>query len=175
MFYKVLKQEEQGSKSLSSFLLFPPCFIHHVHALHHFLQGRSEAGCVCVSVWRCSRLSAALSGGPARPQYSQQTGMSQSVLWPAESASLIHMSKHTDKYTHTHDCIYHVQRYWPVEVVRPVWCEYWLMLANHSISSHQAGWVFNLQAEVDFVFRQSKIEGTHLALCRFFLHTLLFL
>lgn len=38
---------------------------------------------------------AALSGGPARPRSSQQAGVSQSLLWPAVAASLIHMGKHT--------------------------------------------------------------------------------
>lgn len=54
-------------------------------------------------VWRYSRRRAALSGGPARPQYSQQTGMSQSVLWPAVSASPAHMTKHTQKHTNLYN------------------------------------------------------------------------
>lgn len=52
--------------------------------------------------WGWGVFGAALSGGPARPRYSQQAGMSQSVLRPAVSASLIHMSKHERARAHTH-------------------------------------------------------------------------
>lgn len=56
--------------------------------LYHFLQGRRGV-CVCLP---------AFSGRPATSQCSQQTGMSQSVLWPAKSASLIHMVRHMVTY-----------------------------------------------------------------------------
>lgn len=86
-------------------LVFYLCF-DCVQPLHHFLQGSRGVG----DVWRYSRRRAALSGGPARPQYSQQTGMSQSVLWPAVSASPAHMTKHTHRNTQT--CITCMLRCW---------------------------------------------------------------
>lgn len=72
---------------LPSFLVSPFSVVFGLY----IISSRAGEVCVCLP---------ALSGGPATSQYSQQTGMSQSVLWPAKSASLVHMVRHMETYMH---------------------------------------------------------------------------
>lgn len=79
------------------FSSYPP------HLLHHFLQGRRDGrggGALDAAV---GAMQLSVVDLPDLSTVNRQ-GMSQSVLWPAESASLIHMSKHMDAhiYTNTH-------------------------------------------------------------------------
>lgn len=82
------------------FSSYPP------HLLHHFLQGRRDGrggGALDAAV---GAMQLSVVDLPDLSTVNRQ-GMSQSVLWPAESASLIHMSKHMDAHiytdTHTHN------------------------------------------------------------------------
>ncbi len=93
-------------RSLFPFLLFYPRFLI-VFSLYITSSGAvgGQGVCVCVGgVGFDGAVGAALLSVVDLPDLStvNRQGMSQSVLWPAESASLIHMSKHNDTHTHKH-------------------------------------------------------------------------